>query len=87
MDINILMKHGDCIFIATRTERGNAGDFDFAVEAFAMREDAQRWMDTQISTLVVENGLDVNKDVDGWFVMINGWHHIIQYDVLEVTLR
>lgn len=81
------MKQQDIIFLVTCTEHGNAGDYEFTVEAFAMRYNAELWVERRIATLVAENGLDTNKDVDGWFVKIDGWHHTIQFDILELELK
>ena len=57
------------IYVVSRTERGEAGDYDFSVEVFSRQNDAEGWIRAQISDLVTSYKL-TDVDVDGDFVML-----------------
>lgn len=74
------------IYVVSRTERGEAGDYDFSVEVFSRQNDAEGWIRAQISDLVTSYKL-TDVDVDGDFVMLNGWNHTVQYNVEEKAIH
>ena len=73
------------VYVVSRTERGEAGDYDFSVEVFSRQSDAEGWVRAQIADLVSTYKL-TEADVDGDFVGLNGWHHTVQYNVEEKTI-
>ena len=74
------------VYVVTRTERGEAGDYDFSVEVFTTQKAAVEWIEEQIAHLVAKYDLRRSEDVDGWFVMVNGMHHTVQYNLLDNEL-
>ena len=51
-------------------------------EAFASREDAEAWINDQISTKIKEYNLDADA-VDGWRVVIGDNNHSLEYEIKE----
>ena len=73
----------DKIFLATCTERDETDSYEFKVKAFHTFSGAEQWINDQIAECVKRENLDPAESIEDWFVKLNGWHHTIQYDILE----
>ena len=76
----------DRVAVVTITERDEANAYDFKVKVFHALHEAEKWIDSQIESLVKKHHLDPLKDVDSWFVLLNGWNHTIQFNLEEMPV-
>lgn len=62
-------------------------DSEVSLRCFSSHEKAERWIEGQIGEKVNKFGLDRGSAVNGWFVMIDGWNHTLQYNLEELNVE
>ena len=71
------------VYVVSVTKRGPAGDYDFSTVVFGAENEAVKWIESQMAQLVTSRKLDGDTNVDGWFVLLDGWNSTVQYSLEE----
>ena len=75
------------VVVVTISETNPSHSNEVKVEVFGRMESACAWVEMQINHLVRKYGLDPQKSVDDWYVLLDGYNHTIQYSAQEVEVR